>query len=39
MRISNLRSTLYLIAHGTLSNDSNRREAQAALALDDKLKE
>jgi hypothetical protein len=38
-RVSQLRSSLYLIAHGELSQDSARREAKRAMALDDKMKE
>lgn len=38
-RMSQMRSSLYLIAHGKLSEESARREAARALALDDKMKE
>jgi hypothetical protein len=33
-----MRSSLYLIAYGKLDQDSARREAANALALDDKIK-
>jgi hypothetical protein len=38
-RVSNLRSTLYLIAYGELHEDSARREAKRAMDLDDKMLE
>lgn len=37
-RVTQLRSTLYWIAYGRCDGDSARREAERAMALDDKMK-